>query len=54
MKGKNCSESHKQKVGMANKGKKKGMTWEEIYGVEGAANRRAKNKLQKIEKEASV
>jgi group I intron endonuclease len=26
--------------GCANKGKKKGMTWEEIYGIEGAAQRR--------------
>lgn len=37
MKGK----SHPNKGGTcANKGKKKGMTWEEIYGVEGAALRR--------------
>jgi len=31
----------------ANKGKKKGQTWEEIYGVEGAAARRESMKLRK-------
>lgn len=37
MKGK----AHPNKGGTcANKGKKKGMTWEEIYGIEGAAQRR--------------
>jgi group I intron endonuclease len=37
MKGK----SHPNKGGTCtNKGKKKGMTWEEIYGIEGAAQRR--------------
>ena len=54
MKEKTCSEIHKQKVGMANKGKKKGMTWDEIYGIEGAAVRREKIKLRKLQKEASV
>lgn len=54
MKGKKCSAEHKQKVGQANKGKKKGFTWEEIYGVEGAAIRREKFKLRKIQKEASA
>jgi group I intron endonuclease len=54
MKGKTCSETHKQKVGMANKGKKKGMTWDEIYGIEGAAIRREKIKLRKLQKGASV
>lgn len=31
-----------------------GQTWEEIYGVEGAAIRREKFKLRKIQKEASA
>jgi hypothetical protein len=39
MKGKICSTEHK-KVGEANKGKKLGMTWEEIYGPEIAASRK--------------
>lgn len=46
MKGKNCSEEHKKKVGLANKGKLKGKTWEEIYGVEGAQKRRLAHKMR--------
>jgi group I intron endonuclease len=38
----------------SNKGKKLGMTWDEIYGIEGAAIRREKIKLRKLQKEASV
>lgn len=34
----------------ANKGKKSGMTWEEIYGVEGAAARREAHRLRKLQK----
>ena len=34
-------KTHPNKGGTSsNKGKKQGMTWEEIYGIEGAANRR--------------
>ena len=47
MKGK----SHPNKGGTsANKGKKKGMTWEEIYGVEGARIRRENMKKRKLAK----
>lgn len=48
MKGKQCSEEHKLKVGLANKGKLSGKSWEEIYGVEGARQRRenAKNRIK--------
>ena len=58
MKGKTCSIEHKRKVGEANKGKKLGMTWEEIYGPEIAAARKQAMKeralARKQNMEASV
>lgn len=58
MKGKTCSTEHKRKVGEANKGKKLGMTWEEIYGPEVAAARKQamteRALARKNNKEASV
>lgn len=48
MKGKKCSSEHKEKVGLGNKGKKLGMTWEEIYGIEGARLRRESRKKKAI------
>ena len=36
----------KQKIGAANKGKQKGKTWEEIYGVDGAKQRRESRKIK--------
>jgi len=48
MKGKKCSPEHKAKVGLKNKGKKLGMTWEEIYGIEGANLRRESRKKKAI------
>ena len=40
------SEEQKSKVSVAIKGLKKGQTWEEIYGVEGARLRRESHKLK--------
>ena len=40
------SEEAKQKIGAANKGKQKGKTWEEIYGVEGARQRRESRRIK--------
>jgi group I intron endonuclease len=58
MKGKTCSTEHKRKVGEANKGKKLGMTWEEIYGPEIATARKQAMKeralARKQNMEASV
>jgi hypothetical protein len=45
-------KKHPNKGGeSANKGKKLGKTWEEIFGVEGAASRRAAHKNRRLNKE---
>lgn len=37
VKGRKLSEEHKRKIGLANKGKRKGKSWEEIFGIETAS-----------------
>lgn len=44
-------KEHPNKGGTsANKGKKKGQTWEEIYGIEGAAQRRKDAEIRRLSK----
>ena len=44
-------KEHPNKGGTsANKGKKKGQTWEEIYGLEGAIKRREDSRIRKLNK----
>lgn len=38
----------------ANKGKKKGQTWEDIYGIEGAAKRREEFHIRRLNKKQEV
>jgi group I intron endonuclease len=46
------SDEHREKISTARKGLKKGQTWEEIYGIEGAKLRRESHMLKaKLRKE---
>jgi|APCry1669193128_1035447.scaffolds.fasta_scaffold27235_2 hypothetical protein len=46
-------KTHPNKGGTSsNKGKKQGMTWEEIYGIEGAANRRQAHAIKALSRKS--